>query len=175
MGWGADVLVPVSIVLVVKVTIGVTLSHLALCWHGLQCSFYKVLTLAQINVQQRRCGGQLHMAMALLTYATQWLTTLWVHEIVHSLFANNNECAPRDRNTIMILYWKFKRCWTQLWMAFVELRSAGMNITIDESMIQYSGRAVSWVQYMLAKPIEHGIKVFAACCAYSGVLLAYDV
>ena len=60
-------------------------------------------------------------------------------------------------------------------MAFVELRSAGMNITIDESMIQYSGRAVSWVQYMLAKPIEHGIKVFAACCAYSGVLLAYDV
>ena len=55
--------------------------------------------------------------------------------------------------------------------------SAGMNISIDESMIRYSGRAVSWVQYMPAKPIKHGIKVFAACCgcAYSGVLLAYDV
>jgi hypothetical protein len=53
--------------------------------------------------------------------------------------------------------------------------SAGMNITIDESMIRYSGRAISWVQYMPAKPIKHGVKVFAACCAYSGILLAYDV
>ena len=53
--------------------------------------------------------------------------------------------------------------------------TAGRNITIDESMILYSGRAIKWVQYMPAKPIKHGIKVFAACCAYTGILLAYDV
>ena len=28
---------------------------------------------------------------------------------------------------------------------------------------------------MPAKPIKHSIKVFAACCAYTGILLAYDV
>ena len=38
---------------------------------------------------------------------------------------------------------------------------AGALVTIDESMIKYMGRAVSYVQYMPAKPIKHGIKVFA--------------
>lgn len=38
-------------------------------------------------------------------------------------------------------------------------------------MIKYMGRAISFVQYMPAKPIKHGIKVYAACCALSGVLL----
>ena len=51
----------------------------------------------------------------------------------------------------------------------------GENICIDESMIKYMGRAISWVQYMPAKPIKHGIKVFALCCAYTGYLYAYEV
>ena len=53
--------------------------------------------------------------------------------------------------------------------------TAGQYITIDESMIKYMGRAISFVQYMPAKPIKHGIKVYAACCAFSGVLLAFRV
>ena len=42
-------------------------------------------------------------------------------------------------------------------------------------MISYVGRGVSFVQYMPAKPIKHGIKVYALCCAYSAVLLAFQI
>ena len=52
---------------------------------------------------------------------------------------------------------------------------AGKHVTIDESMIRYAGRAVSYVQYMPAKPIKYGLKVYALCCACSAVLLAYQV
>ena len=52
---------------------------------------------------------------------------------------------------------------------------AGKKVTIDESMVKYCGRAVSFIQYMPKKPIKHGIKVFALCCAYTGYLLGYEV
>ena len=53
--------------------------------------------------------------------------------------------------------------------------NAGKHVTIDESMIRYMGRAVSYVQYMPAKPIKHDINVFCLCCAVSAVLLAFEV
>ena len=53
--------------------------------------------------------------------------------------------------------------------------TAGRDITIDESMIKYKGRAVCWVQYMPKKPIKHGIKVFVCCCAQTAVMLAYEI
>lgn len=52
---------------------------------------------------------------------------------------------------------------------------AGAKVTIDESMIRYMGRAVAFVQYMPQKPIKHGLKVFAVCCAYTAVLLGFEV
>ena len=52
---------------------------------------------------------------------------------------------------------------------------AGQRVTIDESMIKYMGRAVPFVQYMPAKPIKHGLKVFCLCCSVSGVMLAFEV
>ena len=51
----------------------------------------------------------------------------------------------------------------------------GKHVTIDESMIWYMGRAISYVQYMPAKPIKHGIKVFALCCALSAGILSFKV
>ena len=39
--------------------------------------------------------------------------------------------------------------------------TAGKHVTINESMIWYMGRAVLFVQYLPAKPIKYGIKVFA--------------
>jgi hypothetical protein len=51
----------------------------------------------------------------------------------------------------------------------------GQHITIDESMIKYCGRTVAFIQYMLAKPIKHGIKVFCVFCTISGIMLAYKV
>ena len=53
--------------------------------------------------------------------------------------------------------------------------TAGQHVTINESMIQYMGRVISYVQYMSAKPIKHGIKVFALCCALSAVILLFKV
>eukprot|EP00956_Cyclotella_meneghiniana_P022021 scaffold40902_cov50-Cyclotella_meneghiniana.AAC.1 len=51
----------------------------------------------------------------------------------------------------------------------------GQRVTVDESMIRYMGRAVEYVQYMPAKPIKHGIKVYAMCCAVSGIMIAWNV
>ena len=53
--------------------------------------------------------------------------------------------------------------------------NAGKRVTIDKSMIKYMGRAMTYVQYIPAKPIKHGIKVYCLCCAYSGVMLAYQI
>eukprot|EP00956_Cyclotella_meneghiniana_P044563 scaffold323191_cov89-Cyclotella_meneghiniana.AAC.1 len=44
-----------------------------------------------------------------------------------------------------------------------------------KSMIRYMGRAIAFIQYMPRKPIKHGIKVFAVCCSYTGVLLGFEV
>ena len=53
---------------------------------------------------------------------------------------------------------------------------AGQNVTIDESMIKYMGRAVSYmVMYMPLKPIKHGMKVFCICCSVTAVLLGFEV
>jgi len=53
--------------------------------------------------------------------------------------------------------------------------TAGERVCIDESMIKLCGRSVKFVQFMPAKPIKHGIKVFAVCCAYTGYILGYEV
>ncbi len=34
---------------------------------------------------------------------------------------------------------------------------------------------LTFVQFVKNKPIKHGIKVFAYCCAYSGVILSFFV
>ena len=51
----------------------------------------------------------------------------------------------------------------------------GKHVAVDESMIRYMGGAVTYVQYMPAKPIKHGMKVFCLCCAISAVLLSFKV
>ena len=53
--------------------------------------------------------------------------------------------------------------------------NARKHVTIDEIMIKYMGRAISYFHYMPAKPIKHGIKAFVICCALSTILLAFKV
>jgi hypothetical protein len=48
-------------------------------------------------------------------------------------------------------------------------------ICVDKSMIKYMGRFVSFIQYMPAKPIKHGIKVYALCCANAGYLYMFEI
>lgn len=51
----------------------------------------------------------------------------------------------------------------------------GKHVTINKSMSKYMGFAVAYVQYMSAKPIKYGIKVFTLSCAYSSILLNFEV
>ena len=51
----------------------------------------------------------------------------------------------------------------------------GQKICIDESMVKYTGRAIKFIQFMLKKPIKHGIKIFALCCAYTGFCYGWQV
>ena len=53
--------------------------------------------------------------------------------------------------------------------------TAGKHVTIDKIMIKYIGIAITYVQYMPAKPINHGIKVFFICCALSTIFLGFKV
>ena len=46
---------------------------------------------------------------------------------------------------------------------------------MDESTIKYIGRAVTFVYYIPAKPINHDIKVYAICCGESAILLSYKI
>ena len=48
--------------------------------------------------------------------------------------------------------------------------TAGGRVRIDESTIKYCRRSVKFVQFMPAKIIKHGIKMFAICCAYTGYI-----
>jgi hypothetical protein len=48
-------------------------------------------------------------------------------------------------------------------------------LTIDESMICYMGHAIEFVQYMLRKPIKHGLEVSVVCCVYTAVLFGFEV
>ena len=52
----------------------------------------------------------------------------------------------------------------------------GEYVSLDESMIKYKGKQIQFVhQYMPAKPIKHGIKVFAICCAESGYIYGFYI
>jgi hypothetical protein len=42
-------------------------------------------------------------------------------------------------------------------------------------MIKYMGHFVSFVQYLPAKPIKHGIKVDTLCCSYTGYLYRLEI
>ena len=51
----------------------------------------------------------------------------------------------------------------------------GQYMSIDESMIKYKGKQIKFVQCMPAKPIKHGIKLFALCCAETGYVYGFWV
>ena len=42
-------------------------------------------------------------------------------------------------------------------------------------MIKYCGRAISWVQYLLCKPIKHGIKGLVLACAITGYVYSFEI
>ena len=53
--------------------------------------------------------------------------------------------------------------------------TARKHVTIDNSMIQYMVRAVTYVLYMPTNMIKHSIKVFSIFCALSAILIGLKV
>ena len=58
--------------------------------------------------------------------------------------------------------------------SFARYYKAGQNQTIDEGMIAYKGR-LSYIQYLPAKPIKRGIKVWMRCDADTAYLHQFDI
>ena len=92
----------------------------------------------------------------------------------HIYFAENSKRVSKVFPGYDVLF-KVMYPLTELMLGIQRDCVTGKHVTIDESMISYMGRAVTFVQYMPAKPIKHGLNVYALCCAYSAVLLAYQV
>ena len=55
------------------------------------------------------------------------------------------------------------------------VRTSVNHVTIDNIMIKYMVRSVTYVWYMPAKPINNGIKIFSICCALFAILLDLKV
>jgi hypothetical protein len=90
----------------------------------------------------------------------------------HIHFADNSMNIPSSSSGYDPLF-KVRYGLKSIQEGLLKVWTAGKDVAIDESMIKYMGRAIAWVQYMPAKPIKHGIKVFFVCCAISGIMLAY--
>ena len=61
-----------------------------------------------------------------------------------------------------------------VWDRFAESYKPGQNQIIDESMIAFKGR-LSYVQYLLAKPIRRGIEVWMCCDADTVYLHQFEM
>jgi hypothetical protein len=96
----------------------------------------------------------------------------FMRQYIH--FCNNNKRKPKGHPGYDP---QFKITWilNAILNGIQKVWVVAKHLAIDESMIKYVGRAINVVQYMKNKPIKHRIKVFACCCAYSGVLLWFFV
>ena len=57
---------------------------------------------------------------------------------------------------------------------FEQLYHVERNISIDEAIVKFSGRC-SFVQFILAKPVKRGVKLFMACSAESAFCYKFMV
>ncbi len=89
-------------------------------------------------------------------------------------FCDNDKRKAKGKSGYNPLF-KVKWITDEIMKGIQKLCIAGQHIAIDKSMIKHMGRAITFVQFMKNKPIKHGIKVFACCYAYSGVILSFFV
>ncbi len=92
----------------------------------------------------------------------------------HIHFADNNKQKQEGEPGYNVLF-KVRYALDEIGKGLRRVWSAGKKLSLDESMIKYCGCAVAFVQYMPAKPIKHGIKVFCLCCAYSAIMLSFEM
>ena len=93
----------------------------------------------------------------------------FVRQYIH--FADNRRNTNKKNDPL----YKIKQVIAKITVKLNLAWNANIDLSVDESMIKYKGRAIKFVQYMPRKPIKHGIKVFALCDAETGYLLAFEV
>jgi hypothetical protein len=92
----------------------------------------------------------------------------------HIHFADNHKQKREGEPGYDVLF-KVRYVLDEIGKGLRRVWSAGKKLSLDKSMIKYCGRAIAFVQYMPAKPIKHGTKVFCLCCAYSAIMLLFEI
>ncbi|GFH50228.1 hypothetical protein CTEN210_06704 [Chaetoceros tenuissimus] len=134
-----------------------------LIWHGAQCPGRK------LKYWKKSPRG---LPQAFIQNTMSFKAFEFLRRYIH--FEDNRNAKPKT-NPLFDPLWKIRWALDSVSNNIRKAYNAGKDVTIDESMIRYRGRAVSFVQYMPKKPIKHGIKVFALCCAVTAYLLGFEV
>ncbi len=92
----------------------------------------------------------------------------------HIHFADNHKQKHQSEPGYDPLF-KVRYVLDEIGKGLIGVWSAGKKLSLDELMRKYCGQAVAFVQYMPAKPIKQGIKVFCLCCAYLAILLLFEI
>ena len=94
-------------------------------------------------------------------------------KLTQYLHVSDRASEPRHEGAYDKLY-KIRPILTMTKETLKECYNPGKNQTVDEAMIAYKGR-LSYIQYLPAKPIKCGVKLWMRCDSESAYLHEYDV
>ena len=95
-------------------------------------------------------------------------------EILRYIHVVDNTQAPSRSDPNYDKLWKVRPLITALEKNYRELYSPHQQLSIDESMIGTKCR-LSFIQYMPAKPVKWGVKVWVLCDSVNGYICTFDV
>ena len=140
-----------------------------------------------VDVPELKAFLGLYLLMGILTLPCRydyWRRSRWL------LRTSFNSVMARDRFSSIWRYlhiennqgerantgklWKLRWLLDQLKSRFQTAMTLSANVAIDESMIKFKGR-LGFRQYMPAKPIKWGIKVWALCDSTTGYMWNFQV
>jgi len=95
-------------------------------------------------------------------------------KIIRFLHLNDNtKMLPRSSLEFDRLY-KIRPMIKHLNAVFPEMFSPSRFMSVDESMIAFTGRT-TMKQYMPLKPIKRGFKVWVLACSFTGYIYSFDI
>ena len=95
-------------------------------------------------------------------------------EILRYIHVIDNTQAPSRSDPNYDKLWKIRPLITALEKNCRELYSPHQQLSVDESMIGTKCR-LSFIQYMPAKPVKWGVKVWVLCDSVNGYICTFDV
>jgi hypothetical protein len=95
-------------------------------------------------------------------------------KILRFIHLNDNQNMPPRESLHFDKLYKIRPMITYLNRIFPEMFSPSHYLSVDESMIAFTGRT-TMKQYMPLKPIKRGFKVWVIACAESGYMYSFDI